>query len=478
MTTDPYHPPQRRGITMTQPLWTYLISHLLSHMHPNSHPALTLLHAMHDKFPPVMPPVRNPHTKDWPSHGPLARMERGLHALGALKDIAATPNHTSGCCSSIPLWNNPYITFRIPTSSTHALQHIATYPHLRTIGDLAQLRFNLSCRQQPDALTNRQAMKHAVEFMWLVIPHKWRDSIPTPTSFKNLSTPTAWGPITQQLLGRLGWHVAGAKTRLLHLNVRRATRTQLQSFLSNRTTALLRHISTSSPPPAEAPGDSLRHLKSSISSMWKMKWELRNKETYWRLVNNGISGAGGHDSTTSRPCPCGWIPPDKAGGTLGNKASADAWRIHAFWNCAVAQAVVNEINHSLGITDLMQRHHLWLSIPPMTHNPINLHIWQVVTLAAVTAMDHGRKAMHAMLKSVPATPPPQHQRTPALSVITRAANAASGRFWCILQDYVDTDNNITPPPPPNHPFFTTKDNHLTLNLPPPDRLPVDLYTPI
>ena len=134
--------------------------------------------------------------------------------------------------------------------------------------------------------------------------------------------------------------------------------------------------------------------------------------TYWRLVNNGTSDAGGHDSTSQQ---CGRIPPDKAGGTPGNKALADAWRIHAFWYCTLAQAMVNEINHSLGITDPIQRHHLWLSPPPLTRNPINLHIWQVVTLAAVTAMDHGRKAMSAMLKTIPATPPPQLHCTPALS---------------------------------------------------------------
>ena len=111
----------------------------------------------------------------------------------------------------------------------------------------------------------------------------------------------------------------------------------------------------------------------------------------------------------------------------------------------------------MGITDLMQRHHLWLSTLPLTCNPINLHIWQVVTLAAVTAMDHGRKAMHAMLKAVPANPPPQYHQTPALPIATFALQADFGAYSKIMDI-----NNITPPPPPNHPFFTKKDNRLTL----------------
>ena len=134
------------------------------------------------QVPPSHSPCQEtPHERlafPWP-----ARQDgKGPQCPWCPPDFAEIPNHPSGCCCSIPLWNNPYITFRIPTSSTHALQHIATYPQLRTIGDLAQLRFNLSCRQQPDALTNRQAMKHTVKLMCLVIPHKWGDSIPTPTS--------------------------------------------------------------------------------------------------------------------------------------------------------------------------------------------------------------------------------------------------------------------------------------------------------
>ena len=160
---------------------------------------------------------------------------------------------------------------------------------------------------------------------------------------------------------------------------------------------------------------------------------------------------------------------------MGKMAVADAWRVHAFWECSIAKAVLNEIDHAASTREAMERHHLWLSSPPPTHHPINPSIWLVVTLAAFTAMEHGRKAMYAMQKETA----PNHQtrrrpqiHTPPISV--RAANAAVGRFWCLLQDYADIGGPITPPPPLHHPFLTMKDNHLSLHLPTPDRLPVDL----
>lgn len=475
MTACPCTPPKTRGIPLTQPLWIPLVSTILTRMHPNAHPALTLLRASHDKRPPSGPPIR-------PPIGPLARMEQGLRALGPTRDVASSTAvpPAAAWCSSVPLWNNPALPLPLLNTPSHPLAILATLPLLRTTGDLAQLRHNLHSRQRLDpGSPHRNILRNAVEFLWLCIPIAWRNAIPTPTAPANLPASPMWGLTPRMMVGRLGWHQAGTKARLLHLNVQQATRAQVQNIQLNRNNALLRHISTATPPPSQQPADTLKNLKSNLAAIWKIQWEPRNKETFWRLINNGISGAGGHDSASTQPCPCGWTPPVREGGMAGKVRAADTLRIHAFWDCPIAKAVINEIDHAAATGDAIQRYHIWLASPPQTRHPVDPSVWHVVSLAALTAMDHGRKTMYAMLKDVPSGPErrqqrPHHQNVPTLPPHVRAARAATARFWCLLQDYADIGGGASPPLPPGHPFFTMKGSYITLHLPYPDRLPADL----
>ena len=478
MTSDPNRPQTRRGITMTQPMWTPLASALLTRMRPNAHPAHNLLRVMHDKLPPAPSERRNPIPGGGPwecgpaDGGPMARMTNAMAAIGPLTRFAAVAPEPGPWCSSIPLWHNPGLHLSPPLDPTHPLFLVAALPNLRTLGDLAQLRFNLHSRQRFDTGSiQRASLRHAVEFLWMAVPAVWRNALPTPTTLTSLPVTPNWGHAPRMILGCMGWQQSNTKARVLHLNVRRGTMLQLQPVRSLRHHTLLRHISSSSPPPTALPQDTLQHLRITMASMWKIQWEPQNKETFWRLVNNGISGAGGHDVSSSRPCPCGWHPP--AGPTKSSTA-ADNWREHAFWDCKVAREVVNEINHAIAAEPL-QRFHLWLSIPPPSHTPILAPIWQVVSLAALTAMEHGRRAMYAMTKNPQQPPPTRHlsrHQPPPTPIPTQAANAASARFWCLLQDFADTGMGKTSPP--SHPFLATRGGHLTLNLPPPVRLPADL----
>ena len=66
---------------------------------------------------------------------------------------------------------------------------------------------------------------------------------------------------------------------------------------------------------------------------------------------------------------------------------------------------------------------IWLARPPPA---VHRGVWEVACLAAVAAMDHGRRRMYAM-----STGPP-----PAAPLHTICARSAVARFWELLADFV------------------------------------------
>jgi hypothetical protein len=80
------------------------------------------------------------------------------------------------------------------------------------------------------------------------------------------------------------------------------------------------------------------------------------KEVFWRLAVNGVRAAGACQRYFSAPCPCD---------VVGSGAFGDCERLrqHAFWECAIAQAVRTQVQCGLGGA-LLQQWHLWLVDPP------------------------------------------------------------------------------------------------------------------
>jgi hypothetical protein len=70
---------------------------------------------------------------------------------------------------------------------------------------------------------------------------------------------------------------------------------------------------------------------------------------------------------------------------VGSGAQGDCeWlRQHAFWECAIAQAVRTQVQRGLRGA-LLQQWHLWLVDPPP---PVCEIVWRVVVLAAIWAME-------------------------------------------------------------------------------------------
>jgi hypothetical protein len=137
------------------------------------------------------------------------------------------------------------------------------------------------------------------------------------------------------------------------------------------------------------------------------------------------------------PCPCG---------VVGSGAHGDCERLrqHAFWECAIAQAVRTQVQRGLGGA-LLQQRHLWLVDPPPSVYEI---VWRVVVLAAIWAMEQGRKRLWSLVH----TPPRQG------SAVLQAISKPSTSFWSALHDFAQHDRPVPAKGwdevGPDHPFLS------------------------
>ena len=136
--------------------------------------------------------------------------------------------------------------------------------------------------------------------------------------------------------------------------------------------------------------------------------------------------------SAAQPCGCGAAHPHPD-------------RRHHFWDCPVAAAVTSSLSAQLGGRHLTPQH-LWLAQPPPT---IHAGVWEAVCLAAVAAMDGGRRQMTARQLATPAT-----AAGPELAAA--ASRHAVARLWELLQDFCSV--GAAPASwrgevPPDHPFL-------------------------
>ena len=190
----------------------------------------------------------------------------------------------------------------------------------------------------------------------------------------------------------------------------------------------------------------------TLRRVWKVPWENTWKEVLWRLAVDGVPGAGGCGVCLRGPCPCGFaLNPAQV-----RRGDAAALRLHAFWGCPVAQAVVFQLRRVLGddAGDWVRREHVWLLRPP--HRDIALCVWDVACLAALSAMDFGRRFLWACRQDPGA--------------LRMASLHAAAKFWFALQDFSDapmTDAWLQMPAP--QPFFRVVAGRRVV-LAPPDLL--------
>jgi hypothetical protein len=131
------------------------------------------------------------------------------------------------------------------------------------------------------------------------------------------------------------------------------------------------------------------HVNAVIAAqnqLWHVHWDNHYKEVYWRLVLNGLATGERLHQQQCR-CICGslpdGLPPD---------------RRHHFWECSVARSVVDVLRQQLVggwcRVPLQPHHVLCMERPKGVSDALTLHkgVWRVVCLAAINAMDLGRRA--------------------------------------------------------------------------------------
>lgn len=144
------------------------------------------------------------------------------------------------------------------------------------------------------------------------------------------------------------------------------------------------------PPPApELIRNAFLGLRARLPTVWRLPWDNYYKETWWRLLLEGVPGAGGHRVALRKPCPCGWSIP----AYMDNEAGAAAQRDHVFWHCRPARAVRALLSHNLPQDAQVLPQHLWLL---QTLEGVHAGVWSVVALAALTAISKARSYMWAL----------------------------------------------------------------------------------
>jgi hypothetical protein len=152
-------------------------------------------------------------------------------------------------------------------------------------------------------------------------------------------------------------------------------------------------------------------LLGVLGRLWRVRWENRNKEPFWRLVYDAFPTAA--RLHLEQPCCCG--------------AAATADRHHHFWACPVAQAVVTAISSAAAaqqpLAAPLSKDSIWLARSPAA---VHSGVWDVVCLAAIAAMDHGRRRMYALSLGPP----------PATPLHVSSSRSAVAYFWERLTDFV------------------------------------------
>ena len=307
--------------------------------------------------------------------GAMQRMLCGLLALPRARDIGSGSLIPGPWCAWAPLWGNPLLS---PSLMGDEFKRQRAWPAFATFRDLIGKWFQLwgevanATAMQLISIRERQHMVRAVAC-----------ALPVPWLLAAMRAGMTLGSEEEALdamLPHIGWVSLAGPIPLTSLTVKYGTELQMAGTEEARHAAHAAFITEACGMPAGSyPGDAaIAGFKSLLQRCWKLKWENKEKEALWRLAVNGIpDGHRWEGRISEQPCGCGNSP---------------AGRQHHFWECRVAQAVVLELQAAIGPQQapLMQRQ-LWLMDPV----PAGVHrsVWEVVCLAALSAIEHGRRQL-------------------------------------------------------------------------------------
>jgi hypothetical protein len=309
-------------------------------------------------------------------------------------------------------------------------------------------------------------------------------------------------------VGGLGWYLGTNPVSVSELTVSQATLLQLGPLFQTRLRYHQDFVSCVAPPGVRLNPVNVDRCCKAIAAaqrhLWKLKWDNAFKEVFWRLVLNGLATA---ERMHQHNCSCVCGPVD--GGQRG--------RQHHYWDCPVAQAVVGVMQQQLGewFDGPLQPHHVLCMLCPEVVGVVGaraMHkgVWRVVCLAAINAMDLGRKAarklhveqqqeQQAAQQQQPIVPQgqrlitdllqpavltadqqqhqaqvrqrqqlqvqqqQQQQQQAAAARLAEVKQQAVGRFWELLSDFIALEaapESWLSKVAPDHPFLRVTDGHL------------------
>jgi hypothetical protein len=300
-----------------------------------------------------------------PTYEPLRRLLLALSYLPPVEDVGAEPLQPGPWCGYMPLWCNPLLGPGGRGLETCGFKDVFGCGNCRTLHDAVYHRLHTP-------LTYVSARFSAL-----------LDQIPLSWYFYYMTHDPAADPeaaeaaARQQLLQRLGWRLEGRIVLLQDLTVRTATLLQQQPLQVRRQVAHAGFLSEAlTLPPHLCPTEQQhRQFFALLQHQWRLRWENSHKEVLWRLAVDGVPLLGNtHIRSTTSSCPC------RRGGCN---------RLHHFWDCPVAQAVRQEVEAAASVGPI-SRSQLWLALTPAALHP---GIWRIVSLAALTAMEKGRRKL-------------------------------------------------------------------------------------
>ncbi len=381
---------------------------------------------------------------------PLQRLREALAALPRPSDVAEEPLAAGAWCWALPLWGSPLLaTPEAPDGIDRAFLDLAT-AGVATLGQLLRVRqaiaANLTAAAYPAVhaahlggyppFADRHYALGRVDALLAALPDEWVQAARAAAAdiAAGRLQPPSPDDAARVLLSRLGWRLPGRERPLLltAFTVRDGTTLLTTAARQRRTQQRLQ-------PYAEQLLGTLGELQAALRRLWQLPWENCHKEPFWRLVYDAFPTAA--RMHIDEPCACGGAPADLE---------------HHYWACPVARAVTASIAATFPAPPPaaggapapapFAMANVWLARAP---RGVHSGVWDVACLAAVEAMDHGRRSMYAM-RMGPAEPPP------AADVVRRASRSAVARFWCLLADFVGLGG--APPAwraacPPGHPLL-------------------------
>ena len=417
-------------------------------------------------------------------------------------DVGITPLEPGPWCHSIPLWGNPLLPTGLDTDfADFVAAGVSTLGQLLAIHDATvaaptQATFTTSVRRPllrgSYAFAQRHVALERQALLLATLPAAWVDAARAASGAGHPALPSPAEVLATFVLPRIGWRQAdGEPLPLASISVKAATAILAIPASDRRANTYLRPFAAAAVGAADLGAAPLPELRAALQRLWQLPWENGRKETFWRLAYDALPTAA--RLHRDEPCACG---------TSGVRPG----RLHHFWDCPAARAVVDDITSSVAAAApqpplALSTADLWLArTPPGIH----AGVWGVVCLAAVEAMDRGRRRLVAtrlqqQRQQPPATgpqyrqltldgfllpdadnadpavageeppPPPAHdqpQLTPGqhdADPATAASRTARRAFWSLLADF--TALGCAPQSwlaelSPTHPFFLVQGGRL------------------